>query len=75
MGNSYHLLTPEQRGDILGLLKKGPKLEDRQALAEYTAHVYKVVTGKDLKQNCDAMMKAWRIKNSGRCNSNETFVW
>ena len=73
--SSYKLLTPEERGLILHYLKKGPKLENRQELADYTAHVYKVATGRDLKANCDAMMKAWRRKNLGKAGPNETFLW
>lgn len=75
VSESYHLLTPEERADILWYLKHGPKLEDRQSLADWMAHVYKQATGRDLKQNCDAMMEAWRKSQRGKCGPNQTYLY
>lgn len=73
--SEYKLLTPFQRAKILYYLKKGPAFGDRDKLAEYTQHVYKTVTGRDLKANCDAMMAEWRKKNRGKCNPCQTFIY
>lgn len=67
--------TPEQRQDILSLLKHGPALGDREALAVYTQQVYKHVTGKDLKAACDKKMEEWRMSRRGKAEWNQTFIW
>lgn len=71
----YRLFTPEQRGHILWLLKKGPALGDREALADYTQSAYKLVTGRDLTADCDNIMNKWRKNQRGKCGPNQTYLY
>lgn len=62
------ICTSEQRQTMLRMLKKGPQFGDKALLAEYAKEVYRVVTGRNLKEECDKIMAEYRA-------SVRTYIW